>query len=279
MNLIKRLMGRRSNSVPTNPTKPGQGGDDPVLTVLVNGSEVAVIRPSDLPCEVTPRVAVDGPAQVAFRDAGGLVWTHIVPDAPRWLHLSVRVHPNFGCEADAVRTSAPRHASGQPLAPDDLGVRFQPFFLTAAEGAPDLTGRGLFDRGLHYPGHVTPGNILLACICDGCGDSFLAQSFHAGFAELGYFYSDSGGYTLTVDARIEGAPAALSIPDPQMLAALEARLPDAPDGSRFAWLNPFRCPHCGSAYIDFQRFPEMRVGEYCALYLLDHPPIRWDSAG
>ncbi|WP_420138008.1 hypothetical protein [Sphingomonas sp.] len=247
-----------------------------ILKILVDGKDVAVVRADQVPCEITPDVPVTGAALVEFVDAAGTSHRHALPDGPAWLHLSVRVHASLGCQADAVVTAAPTHAAGAPLGDEDIGVRFQPFFLAGAPSVPDLTGQGLFARGLHFSGTITPGNILLGCECDVCHRSLLVRSFHAGFSNRAYFYSASGRYTLTIDSQADGAPAALSQPDASALRRLEARLPRAPDGTGFTYLNPFRCPHCSAPYIDFPTHPQIRPSEYYGLYFPDVPPIHVD---
>lgn len=255
--------------------EPASPDANRLLAVRIDGREVASIRRADVPCEITPDVPLAGPATIEFADAAGTVHRHHPPGASGWLHLSVRVHQNLGCQADAVITARPEHEAGAAIGEGEIGLRFQPFFLAGASNSPALAGRGLFARGLHFSGQVTPGNILLSCECDRCTRTFVVRSFHAGFGESGYFYSASGRYTLTVGTRLDGAPAPLSDPDPAALAAIEARLPPAPDGTRFAYLNPFRCPHCSVPYVDFAAHPEQRAGEYYGLYFPDTPPIRF----
>lgn len=255
--------------------QPPSAPDDRILIVRVNGAEVAAVREPDLPCELTPDVALTGPASVEFEDAAGTVHRHHLPADRGWLHLSVRVHPNRGCQADAVVTDRADHWPGAPIEDDEVAVRFQPFFLAGAAEPPALEGRGLFARGLHFSGLVTPGNILLSCECDHCARTFLARSFHAGFSNAAYFYSGSGRYTLIVDGDVEGAPIPLADPDPALLTALERRLPAAPDGTPFAYANAFRCPHCAAPFIDFAAHPQQRAGEYYGLFLPDTPPIRY----
>jgi hypothetical protein len=85
-----------------------------------------------------------------------------------------------------------------------------------------------------------------------------------------------------VNSSIAGAPAALSEPDPIALAALENRLPKAPDGTSFSYLNPFRCPHCGASYIDFRKHPGLRKSEYYGNYfagveLLRYEPVEFTA--
>lgn len=244
--------------------------------VRVDGRRVATIAFDQVPCEVTADVQISGAATVEFEDAGGTMHRHQVPASEGWLHLSVRVYARLGCQADAVVTGLPEHQAGVPLGNDDLGVRFQPFFLAGASDVPDLTGRGLFARGLHFRGSITPGNVQVSCECDACHRTFLVRSFHAGMGEQGYFYSGSGRYTLIVDGHVAGAPVPLAKPDPAALLGLEAALPPAPDGTRFVYGNPFRCPHCAAAYIDFAAHPGEREAEYYGLYLADARPIHYD---
>jgi hypothetical protein len=250
-----------------------------LLAVRVDGDTVALIHARDVPCGVQPDVLIDAPATVTFEDFAGTLHRHHVPASGGWLHLSVRVHPNLGCQADAVVTARPEHAAGAAIGENDVAIRFEPFFLAGSDVPAQHPGRGLFARGLHFSGLVTPGNVLLSCECDVCGETFIARSFHAGFARSAYLYSGSGRYTMIVDEAVEGSPVPLAAGDPAALAALEARLPLAPDGTRFDALNAFRCPHCAAPYVDFAAFPEQRPGEYYALYLPDTPPIRFDQRG
>jgi hypothetical protein len=249
-----------------------------ILVVRVDGRKVATITSDQVPCEVTSDVQLSGVATVEFEDAAGTIHRHEVPASDGWLHLSVRVHAGLGCQADAVVTGLPEHQAGVPLADDNVGVRFQPFFLAGACAVPDLAGRGLFARGLHFRGSITPGNVQLSCECDVCHGTFLVRSFHAGMGEQGYLYSGSGRYTLIVDGHVAGAPVPLAEPDAAALLRLEAALPTAPDGTRFVYDNPFRCPQCAAAYIDFVAHPGEREAEYYGLYLADVRPIHYDPS-
>lgn len=245
-----------------------------LLRVEVDGRAACTVGVDDIPCEKLVTVDV-GPSTIVEFIEPDRSHRHRVDGSAGWLHLSVRVHANRACQADCAISSR-REFDPQDLRSGDAsGVRFQPFLLSGSSVSKDsLRGRGLFARGLHFAGNVTPGNVSLSCECDECGETFSVRSFHAGFSDCGYFYSGSGAYTLTVSNREPGSPSALSQPDPDTLAELEARLPIAADGSRYAYLNPFRCPHCRAAYIDFGRFPEQRPGEYYGLYFPEHPPER-----
>jgi len=254
--------------------------DIPLLRVEVNGTEVSAIDGSTLPAEQTPSVPVTGEAEIAFIDSAGRRHTHRTPPMAGWLHLSIRVHANFGCQADCAITDA-EHYDPQDLGNQAgaYGIRFQPFFLpgTTVDEA-EFRGRGLFARGLVFAGSVNPGNVLLSAECDACRRSFLVRTFHAGFSASGYMYSGSGAHTLLIPDRVAGAPAPLADPEPAALAALEARLPLAPDGTAFRYRNPFRCPHCQEPYIDFAAHPEQRPGEYYGCYFPDVALIHFDES-
>ncbi len=148
---------------------------------------------------------------------------------------------------------------------DFEGVRFQPLFLANCKLNIESEGKGLFDRGLHYSGQVTPGNVRLVCICDFCKKSFSISSFHTGFSESQYFYSEDGLQTLVVNLwDVKGVPGPLaSGVDVDRLKQVEKTLPKPTYGKgRYKYYNSFRCPHCQKPYIDFEKFPELRTKEY-----------------
>ena len=251
----------------------------PILTVLVNGKEVCSIMKDELPVEKSPTVKCDAGSSIEFIDSEGNKTIHDLGNNSGWFHFSVRVHPNLACQADCVITDSKEFDENAFKEGKATGIRLQPFFLSGSStDASIFIGRGLFKRGLHFNGTVTPGNTILSCVCDSCKKSFLIQSYHAGFSNSGYFYSGSGKYTITVSDHIEGSPAALSDPNKDPLSKLEGMLPEAPDGSVFSYLNPFRCPHCNVPYIDFEKYPEDRAGEYYGNYfvgseLLSYVPV------
>ncbi|QDS14504.1 hypothetical protein [Xanthomonas arboricola] len=248
----------------------------PLLIVRADGRELCRVTESDVPCELKPSAWLKANSVLEFADSAGEVHRHELGAATGWFHFSVRVHPNLGCQADCVISQT------EQLEPDAFangkaaGIRFQPFFLPGASvSSSALAGKGLFARGLHFSGLVTGGNVLLSCECDHCQRSFLIRSYHAGFSNAGYFYSGSGKYTITVDSHLPGSPAALSEPDAEALAVLEDALPLAPDGSRYAYLNPFRCPHCSEPYIDFEANPGLRASEYYGNYFEGSTLLRY----
>lgn len=250
----------------------------PLLTVRVNGEHLCDVLLGEPPCEKTPKVQVAAGGTIEFIAADGTTHCHSLGAHSGWLQLSIRVHPNLACQADCIIGDSDTYGPDDIFSGRATGIRFQPFFLPGgAVRNEELFGTGLFARGLHFSGMVTPSNIILSCTCDHCKKSFQIQSFHAGFSRLGYFYSGSGTYTLTVPDMIPGAPAALSTPEPAALAALEGRLPTAPDGTSYRYAHPFRCPHCAAPYIDFSRNRGERANEYYGNYLVGAQLERFDD--
>ncbi|MEI6667885.1 MAG: hypothetical protein WCP29_06995 [Acidobacteriota bacterium] len=235
-----------------------------IFSVSIDGAVVCEATAADAPCEFTPSVELRPNAStLVLSQPSGTQHTHALNCEEGWCHLSVRLHPSLACEIDCVISASPTVDPNAIEQDGARGIRFQPVILDVSTvQRPDTTGKGLFGRGLHFSGVITRGNVSLSCLCDRCSRSFRLQSFHAGFSDLGYFYSASGVFTLVVPSGEDGAPAPLSDPDPVALAALESRLPPAPDGTRFGYLNPLRCPHCKAPYIDFETYPEIRANEY-----------------
>jgi len=232
-----------------------------------------------LPTEKNPSLRLkDGENVITFTEPNGRNIGHKVAGEEGFIHLSVRVHENYVCQADCAITSKNIYDKDAFERGEAVGIRFQPFFLAGSKTKEsELYGQGLFQRGLHFSGTVTPSSISLDCICDKCGASFRIQSFHAGFSDCGYFYSGSGKYTLVVSSFIEGAPPSLGKPNIEALKNLEAKLPLAPDGTTYKYLHPFRCPNCSEPYIDFERSPELRESEYYGNTFFGETTIEYDS--
>jgi hypothetical protein len=239
----------------------------PLLRVLVNGEEVCTLAADEIPCEKLPSRKLEAGSFIEFIDHSGDSHKHDLGEYFGWFHFSVRVHQSKACQADCAITEIEKYEQSAFSDGKAKGIGFQPFFIAGAETSNDIfIGKGLFKRGLHFNGNVTNGAISLSCECEHCRKSFMINSFHSGFSNLGYFYSDSGAYTLTVSDHVSGCPVALSTPNENELKELESHLPLAPDGTKFKYLNAFRCPHCKESYIDFSANPEERIAEYYGNY-------------
>lgn len=251
-----------------------------VLTMRLDEEEIAVVNSADVPCELLPSRKIGPGANVEFIDGEGGIHNHSMGELAGWAHFSLRVHPNLACQADCALTDSEVYNPEVFAAGKGQGVRFQPFFLPGANvDLGQFRGQGLFRRGLHFSGTITPGWVRLSCECDECRQSFQIQSFHAGFGNAGYMYSASGLYTIIIDGTEPGAPPALGEADPETTAELEGRLPLAPDGTRFGLWESFRCPHCGAPYIDYRAHPELREAEYYGNYHIGMEPLKFPLVG
>jgi hypothetical protein len=174
----------------------------PLLTVKVNNEELCSIYSYDLSfweeifkLRLTKKFSIlcDKGAQVEFHTKEAH-YLHVLAEEEGWLHFAIEVYiykQQIVCQPVCAMKPYPIYHWEKKPSNDTCFIRFQPFM---AAGYPqDLVGRGLFLRGLHYRGFVTPTNVKLSCICDNC-----KKSVHSGFSMASYFYSASGQYTLIV---------------------------------------------------------------------------------
>jgi hypothetical protein len=256
-------------------TDSGKDSRESILNISVEGKLVAGVERGHLPFEERWTMKIDGPAAIQFVDSAGTTHDHEIPSPTGWLHLEVFISIDLTCQASAIASSRKIRAPDERIGDDEIAMRIQPFFLAGADAVPDLAGEGLFARGLHFGGTITPSNMLLSCRCDACGQSFLGQSNHTGWLDQTYFYSESGRFTLITDIRVGVAERGNTEPDYASMEALVKALPSAPDGSKFSYSNPFRCPYCAAAYIDFQKHPDLHDREYYLLRHIDTPLLRF----
>ena len=251
----------------------------PVLSVYLDNELVTTIEQSEIPCEKTPIIFSNNVGKsLRFVDFQGGEYSFSLEYESGYIHLSVRVHDNLACQTDCLISKSKEIASDAFQKLEVNGIRFQPFFLPGAKVSnSEFKGKGLFHRGLHFSGTVTPGNVSLSCICDECKKCFRINSFHAGFSNLGYFYSESGKETLVVSSYAKGSPPALGKVNIEEVQELEAKLPKAKDGTTFSYLNGFRCPHCGANYIDFRAYPEQREREYYGNVFYGEPTTKYEE--
>lgn len=131
---------------------------------------------------------------------------------------------------------------------DDVGYRMEGHFL-ACGGANArvryemIRGRDLPMKALKYPGYTTPSNVRLVGICPDCGKSFCFHGYACYMAQCDAAYSDDGLDCCQIsDYNID-----------KETWTYEA------DGKTFRYYNSFCCPHCGTPYIDYRKFPEQKV--------------------
>jgi hypothetical protein len=191
----------------------------------------------------------------------------------QFFHSAIRVLKSRVVMIDGVLSkNKSKFPSWQELAYE--AIRFQPFFLSDKEFENiNLKGKGLFERGLHFHGIITNNAVRAICVCDNCRKSFTLQHFHAGFSEAQYFYSGDSKQTLIVKYyQIKNMPeqgqAEINL---ERLATIEEQLPKPTIGKGvYKYYNSFRCPHCGSVFIDFENNKNIRLEEYYGYYLINN---------
>lgn len=183
----------------------------------------------------------------------------------QFLHCSINILPNSAVMIDGIISNSNTSFS-KWTDYDYEAVRFQPFYLSDNNDYNALLkGKGLFERGLHFNGKVTPTGVRNICICDNCNLSFTLQHFHAGFSEVQYFYSSDGSETLIIPyGAIKNLPVQLEDTiDVVSLRSVELALPKASNNiGTFKYYNALQCPHCLAPYINFEINKEIRSKEY-----------------
>ncbi|PJJ84128.1 hypothetical protein [Mucilaginibacter auburnensis] len=181
----------------------------------------------------------------------------------QFFHSSIRIQSNSAVVIDGVISDNDVvHAKWT----DDNyeAIRLQPFYLSDKnEYNNKLVGKGLFQRGLHFSGTITPRGVRCVCLCDSCNETFTIQHIHAGFSEMHYFYSANSKETLMLPYSAMPKVLAQNNINIEELESIESKLPNSYDG-KFKYFNSFKCPHCLANYIDFEKHREIRQGEYYA---------------
>lgn len=196
----------------------------------------------------------------------------------QFLHCSIRIFANSGIMIDGIISKS---ETTFPSWKDSTyeAVRFQPFFLSDKDqNNIALKGKGLFERGLHFVGTVTPKGVRNICICDSCKSSFTLQHFHAGFSEVQYFYSSDSKETLIVPyGAIDNLPSQQQeIIEENIIENIEKQLPQPNNNANtFKYYNSLKCPHCLDAFIDFENNKQIRPKEYYGNNYINEKPKFW----
>ena len=195
----------------------------------------------------------------------------------QFFHSSIRVLKNGAVMIDGI-VSENQDTCSDWKDEKYEAIRLQPFFLSAQNQENlKLKGQGLFQRGLHFSGTVTPSGVRVVCICDDCEKSFTLQHFHSGFSEGQYFYSTNSKQTLFVsNDQIENLPSQLQEDISEVhLNEVEQKLPKPTNGKgEYKYYNSFCCPHCNSDFIDFRNNKNIRPNEYYGNYLINEKTQR-----
>lgn len=130
----------------------------------------------------------------------------------------------------------------------DIGYRMEGHFLkcggeNAALSYKATHGQDLVQKGLKYPGYTTPTNVRLVGVCPECGKSFCFHGYAVYLGQCDAAYSDDGLDCCSIsNPNIDKNSWAYEV-----------------DGKTFRFYNSFSCPHCGTPYIDYKKFPENKT--------------------
>ena len=168
----------------------------------------------------------------------------------KFFHIDIRIVPMgkpslLGVQIDGFISDT---QESRNMDRDDIGYRMEAFFLACGgDEAKKINdgnvGQDLIPKGLKYPGYRTPSNVRLIGICSECKKSFAFydRSFYMGQNDVAY--SDDGLDCCVIsDLDID-----------------KDTWKYETDGKTFRYYNSFRCPHCGTPYIDYQKHHENKV--------------------
>ena len=129
---------------------------------------------------------------------------------------------------------------------DDIAYRMEICFLPGgaySEKRSEMNrGKDLLFKALKYPNMTTPGNVRLVGICPECGNSFAFHGYEVYMAQMDVAYSDDGLNTCDIsDQDIDVNTWSYET-----------------EGKTFRYYNSFCCPYCGTPYIDYKKYPEMK---------------------
>ena len=131
---------------------------------------------------------------------------------------------------------------------EDIGYRMEGYFMSAGGEAAKqryaaLRGQDLVAKGLKYPGYTTPSNVRLIGVCPECDRSFAFHGYAFYMMQSDVAYSDDGLDCCVIDGPVEH----------------KETWSYATEGKQFRYYNSFRCPHCGTPYIDYGKYPQNKV--------------------
>jgi hypothetical protein len=139
-------------------------------TIILHPDRIA----TELPLEYSAviRFPSDTPDIVVYENDTPCIQYHVDPLlnnpslAGQFLHTSIRVLDNYGLMIDGIITkTADESATGTRRYDFDEAIRFQPTFLSpSAHKNSETIGMGLFSRGLHFHGYVTPATVRACCV-------------------------------------------------------------------------------------------------------------------
>ena len=134
------------------------------------------------------------------------------------------------------------------MASSDIGYRFEVYFMNrggeeAQQRRNLILGQDLQMKALRYQGFTTPRNVRLVGFCPVCKKSFAFYSYAYYMIQNDVAYSDDGLDVCNfADTGINKNTWKYEV-----------------DGKTFRYYNSFNCIHCGTPYIDYNKYRENKV--------------------
>lgn len=164
----------------------------------------------------------------------------------KYFHIGIRMrmHGNPSIPVAQIDGFLSDTPEDRRMTSDDIGYRMEGHFLNC--GGENAKVRREINRGqdlpmkaLKYVGYTTPSSIRMIGICPDCGKSFSFHSYCVYMAQYDVAYSDDGQDCCQIaDHNVANDDWKYEV-----------------DGKTFRYYNSFCCPHCGTPYIDYRKFP------------------------
>lgn len=172
----------------------------------------------------------------------------------KYFHIGIRMgmHGNPSVPVAQIDGFLSDTPEDRRMTSDDIGYRMEGHFLNC--GGENAKVRREINRGqdlpmkaLKYVGYTTPSSIRMIGICPDCGKSFSFHSYCVYMAQYDVAYSDDGQDCCQIaDHDVANDDWKYEV-----------------DGKTFRYYNSFCCPHCGTPYIDYRKFPENKKFGVC----------------
>jgi hypothetical protein len=135
----------------------------------------------------------------------------------------------------------------------------------------EFIGKGLVERGLISPAHILSLDFSLLCICDYCKKNFRLQNQHLSMSPLVHLFCESGYHTLLAEPT-----KSLDLKRSETWPEFEDKLPKCGFcNGNFRIMNPFRCPNCSEAFIDYENNSSYRIHDINAINLYGQKYQYW----
>lgn len=172
----------------------------------------------------------------------------------KYFHIGVRIgkQGNPAVLAAQIDGFVSDTQQDEKMTDKDIGYRMEAYFLTCCGETAKMRyemirGQDLPMKALKYVGYTIPSGVRLIGICPDCGKSFCFHGYCVYMGNCDAAYSDDG-----LDC--------CQISNPNIS---KDDWTYGEDGKTFRYYNSFACPHCGTPYIDYRKFPENKKYGVC----------------